>query len=145
MAEFEINKMTLMQMDVLKEIANIGAGNATTALSTMLNTAVNMSIPQIKLLEFQELADVIGGAENVVVGILLTLQQSIDGMMMFILEKDTAYKVVNRLMGRPADDTGEFSDMDISALSELGNIIAGSYLSSISSFTNMPISASKPN
>ncbi len=144
MAEFEINKMTLMQMDVLKEIANIGAGNATTALSTMLNTAVNMSIPQIKLLEFQELADVIGGAENVVVGILLTLQQSIDGMMMFILEKDTAYKVVNRLMGRPADDTGEFSDMDISALSELGNIIAGSYLSSISSFTNMPISASIP-
>ena len=136
--------MSYMQFDVLKEIANIGAGNATTALSTLLSTKVDMKVPKIDVLEFKELSDVIGGAENVVVGILLTLQNSIDGMMMFIMEKDSAGQVVNQLMGRPAEKIEEFSEMDLSALQEIGNIIAGSYLSAISAFTNMPITSSVP-
>lgn len=145
MATTRIDEMTFMQFDVLKEIANIGAGNATTALSTMLNTKVNMQVPKIDVLEFKELADVIGGAENVVVGILLTLQKSIDGMMMFIMEKESALQVVGQLMaGMPRTDGEDFSEMDLSALQEIGNIIAGSYLSSISAFTNMPITSSVP-
>lgn len=133
-----------MQFDVLKEIANIGAGNATTALSTLLSTKVDMQVPKIDVLEFKALADVIGGAENVVVGILLTLQKSIDGMMMFIMEKDSAGQIVNQLMGRPVEAIEDFTEMDLSALQEIGNIIAGSYLSAISAFTNMPITSSIP-
>lgn len=149
MADFELNRMTPMQLDVLKEIANIGAGNATTALSSLLNTAVNMKVPKIELLEFKELADAIGGAENLVVGILLTLHQSIEGMMMFIVDKPTAHKIVGRLLNKSPesqtnDEPAGFTEMDLSALSEIGNIIAGSYLSSISTFMNMPISTSIP-
>lgn len=144
MATTKIEEMSFMQFDVLKEIANIGAGNATTALSTLLNTRVDMQVPKIDVLEFKELADVIGGAENVVVGILLTLQKSIDGMMMFVMEKGSAGQVVNQLMGKPAETIDEFSEMDLSALQEVGNIIAGSYLSAISAFTNMPITSSVP-
>lgn len=147
MSDFRLNEMTPMQLDVLKEIANIGAGNATTALSSLLNTAVNMEVPKIELLEFKELADAIGGAENLVVGILLTLQQSIEGMMMFIVDTETAHKIVGRLLGNynPEDaDRPDFSEMDLSAISEIGNIIAGSYMSSISTFMNMPISISVP-
>ncbi len=144
MATTRLEEMSYMQFDVLKEIANIGAGNATTALSTLLSTKVDMKVPKIDVLEFKELAEVIGGAENVVVGILLTLQNSIDGMMMFIMEKDSAGQVVNQLMGRPAEKIEEFSEMDLSALQEIGNIIAGSYLSAISAFTNMPITSSVP-
>ena len=133
-----------MQLDVLKEIANIGAGNATTSLSNLLNASVDMSVPTVKFLEFKELGDIIGGAENLVVGILLTLEDDLDGMMMFIMEKDAAHKVVSRLMGRPAVTFDDFDEMDLSALKEIGNIIAGSYLSSISSFTNMVITSSVP-
>ena len=83
------------------------------------------------------------GAENLVVGILLTLDTGIEGMMMFILESGSAEQIVNLLMGK-SGKLDEFSEMDLSALQEIGNIIAGSYLSAISAFTNMTITASVP-
>ena len=137
-----------MEFDVLKEISNIGAGNATTAISTMMNLKVDMQVPVIKFLEFKELAEVIGGAENLVVGILLALQSDIDGMMMFVMEKKAAEEIVNNIL--PGAGTGEpggerdFTEMELSVLQELGNIIAGSYLSAISSLTNMCITSSVP-
>lgn len=143
MAELQLNQMNAMHFDVLKEIANIGAGNATTALSKMLSTKVDMKVPCIQFMEFKELAEGIGGAENIVVGILLTLDTGIEGMMMFVLESDSAESIVNLLMGK-SGKLDEFSEMDLSALQEIGNIIAGSYLSAISAFTNMTITASVP-
>jgi len=143
MAELQLNEMNAMHFDVLKEIANIGAGNATTALSKMLNAKVDMKVPCIQFMEFKELAEGIGGAENIVVGILLTLDTGIEGMMMFVLESDSAEQIVNLLMGK-SGKLDEFTEMDLSALQEIGNIIAGSYLSAISAFTNMTITASVP-
>jgi len=143
MAELQLSEMNAMHFDVLKEIANIGAGNATTALSKMLSTKVDMKVPCIQFMEFKELAEGIGGAENLVVGILLTLDTGIEGMMMFVLESDSAEAIVNLLMGK-SGKLDEFSEMDLSALQEIGNIIAGSYLSAISAFTNMTITASVP-
>ena len=143
MAELQLSEMNAMHFDVLKEIANIGAGNATTALSKMLSAKVDMKVPRIQFMEFKELAEGIGGAENIVVGILLTLDTGIEGMMMFVLESDSAEQIVNLLMGK-SGKLEEFSEMDLSALQEIGNIIAGSYLSAISAFTNMTITASVP-
>lgn len=143
MAELQLDEMNALHFDVLKEIANIGAGNATTALSKMLNAKVDMKVPCIQFMEFKELAEGIGGAENLVVGILLTLDTGIEGMMMFVLESDSAEQIVNLLMGK-SGKLDEFTEMDLSALQEIGNIIAGSYLSAISAFTNMTITASVP-
>ncbi len=137
--------MDNMQFDVLREIGNIGAGNATTALSQMLSAKVDMKVPKIELLEFQELAELIGGAENIVVGILLTLQDDIDGMMMFLLEKTSAKNIVRMLMGGYGENGAEeFSEMELSAMQEIGNIIAGAYLSSLSTLTNLTITSSVP-
>ncbi|MDE7298111.1 MAG: chemotaxis protein CheC [Lachnospiraceae bacterium] len=145
MAEVKIEQMDNMQFDVLKEIGNIGAGNATTALSQMLSAKVDMKVPKIELLEFQELAELIGGAENIVVGILLTLQDDIDGMMMFLLERTSAKNIVRLLMGGYGGSEGdEFSEMELSAMQEIGNIIAGAYLSSLSTLTNLTITSSVP-
>jgi chemotaxis protein CheC len=136
--------MDNMQYDVLREIGNIGAGNATTALSQMINTKIDMKVPKVDLLEFKELSDIVGGAENLVVGILFTLDGQIDGMMMFMLDMGAARHLVNVLMGNPDDDKREFSEMELSALNEIGNIIAGAYLSSLSTLTNILITASVP-
>lgn len=144
MAKMNINGMDSMQFDVLKEIGNIGAGNATTALSKMLNAKVDMKVPKIELLEFKELPEIIGGAENIVVGILLTLEGDIDGMIMFVLEKDAARKIVHMLMGGMGGNSEEFNEIELSALQEIGNIIAGAYLSSLSTLTNMTITSSVP-
>jgi chemotaxis protein CheC len=134
-----------MQYDVLREIGNIGAGNATTALSQMINSKIDMKVPKVDLLEFKELADIVGGAENLVVGILFTLEGQIDGMMMFMMDMDAARHLVNLLVGSSYENSsGEFSEMELSALNEIGNIISGAYLSSLSSLTNILITSSVP-
>lgn len=142
----ELDQMDSMQFDVLREIGNIGAGNATTALSQMLSAKVDMKVPKVDFLEFKELGGLIGGEENIVVGILLTLQDDIEGMMMFILERDSARNIVRTLMGGYAtsQDGEDFTEMELSALQEIGNIISGAYLSSLSTLTQMKITESVP-
>ena len=149
MTHEHLEEFSDLEFDVLKELSNIGAGNATTAISTMMNLKVNMNIPVIKFLEFKELAGVIGGEENIVVGILLGLQSDLDGMMMFLMDRKSAIGVINKILtmnGAPAmAEDADFDEMDISVLQELGNIIAGSYLSAISTLTNLTITATVPS
>lgn len=144
MSKISLDEMDFMHYDVLKEIGNIGAGNATTALSQLIGAKIDMNVPKVELLEFKELPEIVGGAENIVVGILLTLDGDIDGMMMFMLEQSSAHNLVNILMGRTKGENEEFSEMDLSALNEIGNIISGAYLSSLSALTNMLITPSVP-
>lgn len=144
MPKISLDHMDSFHFDVLKELGNIGAGNATTALSKMIGGKVDMKVPKVELLEFKNLMDIVGGAENIVVGILLTLEGEIEGMMMFMLEQPSAHHLVNRLMGKQADDTSEFDEMDLSALNEIGNIITGAYLSSLSTLTGILITSSIP-
>ncbi len=148
MSELDLNRIDNMQYDVLREIGNIGAGNATTALSQMINSKISMNVPKVELLEFKELSEFVGGAEKIVVGILFTLGGDIDGMMMFMMDKAASMNLVNILLGNLqqqeiSDDT-EFSEMGLSALNEIGNIISGAYLSSLSSLTNLKITTSIP-
>ena len=128
-----------IEFDVLTEIGNIGAGNATTALSQLINARIDMRVPKVELLTFAELAEVIGGAETLVAGILLSLEGDIQGSMLFIR------LLVQQLMGCKDDSTEQFTEMETSALQEIGNIISGAYLSAISSLTNMLITASVPS
>lgn len=144
MSNINLDHMDSMQFDVLKEIGNIGAGNATTALSTMINGKIDMDVPIVDLLEFKELPEMIGGAENIVVGILITLEGEINGMMMFIMDTTSAFNLVNILMGKSLSQFEDFTEMELSALQEIGNIIAGAYLSSLSTLTNIRIDASIP-
>ena len=131
-----------IEFDVLTEI---GAGNATTALSQLINARIDMRVPKVELLTFAELAEVIGGAETLVAGILLSLEGDIQGSMLFILESNAARLLVQQLMGCKDDSTEQFTEMETSALQEIGNIISGAYLSAISSLTNMLITASVPS
>lgn len=144
MAKINLDQMDGFHYDVLKEIGNIGAGNATTALSTLLGSKIDMKVPNVELLDFTSLADIVGGAETTVVGILLTLEGDIEGMMMFMLEADSAHHLLNRLMDKHNDIDYAFDEMDYSALNEIGNIIAGAYLSSMSTLTNLYITPSVP-
>ncbi|MBE6014544.1 MAG: chemotaxis protein CheC [Lachnospiraceae bacterium] len=139
-----LDEINTVYFDVLKEIGNIGAGNATTALAKMLDMKIDMKVPKVELLEFAALAAVISAEDEPVMGILLEVQSDIAGSMMFFLELDSAYYLCNKLMGRDPDWRGEFTEMDLSALKEIGNIISGSYLSALSSLTNMTITSSVP-
>ncbi len=133
-----------MYFDVLREIGNIGAGNATTAIANMLGLKVDMSVPSVELMGFQELPTAIGPEEDVIAGIYLEVIGDISGSMMFLLSLDSAHYLVNTLMGRDPGYSEEFDEMDLSALKEIGNIIGGSYLSALSGLTNLNIQPSVP-
>jgi len=139
------NDLNDLQIDVLKEIGNIGAGNAATALAKMLNKKIDMDVPKVKILEFKDVNDILGGAEILVAGILLRVTGDLTGNIMYIMELTAAHVLVDMLMGRPSDARGEFTEMEISALKEVGNILAGSYLSSLSTLTNLKIMPSVPD
>lgn len=129
--------------DVLKELGNIGAGNATTALAQMLQCKVDMKVPQVRLLEFNEVGSAIGGEEQIMTGVYLAVEGDITGSIMFLLPVEGAKHLIQKLMGM--DPQGEsFSEMEISALKEIGNIITGSYLNSLSTMTNLKIVPSIP-
>lgn len=148
MSKIDLEKLEDSQFDVLKEIGNIGAGNATTALATMLNIKVDMSVPNVELLPFDNISSFIGSEEQTVVGILLEIQGDIDGMMMFLFDMKSAHHLVNSLMMRDVhqDENGmaDFSEMEMSALNEIGNIVSGSYLSALSGLTGMKMVSSVP-
>ena len=148
MSKIDLEKLEDSQFDVLKEIGNIGAGNATTALATMLNIKVDMSVPNVALLPFDNISSFIGSEEQTVVGILLEIQGDIDGMMMYLFDMKSAHHLVNSLMMRDVhqDENGmaDFSEMEMSALNEIGNIVSGSYLSALSGLTGMKMVSSVP-
>ncbi len=144
MGGITLEEMPEEYFDVLKELGNIGAGNATTALSQMMQCKVDMSVPQVKLLEFKELGEIIGGEEMIMAGIYLGIEGDITGSIMFLLEKQMARHLVNKLMGTCVEGE-EFSEMEFSALKEVGNIITAAYLTSLSSLTGLTIYPSVPD
>lgn len=134
-----------IEFDVLTEIGNIGAGNATTALSQLINARIDMHVPKVEMLSFADLAEVVGGAETLVAGILLSIEGDINGTMLFMLESSAAHLLVQQLIGSGENESSQFTEMQISALQEIGNIISGAYLSAISTMTNLQISVSVPS
>ncbi len=145
MAENTLDNLNDLQFDVLKEIGNIGAGNATTALAKMMNMKIDMNVPRVDLVPFSNLPDIFGSPEEVLAGILVQLDGDIKGMMMFLVKEKSAHNLVNSLMGGMIQSSGNgFSDMELSALGEIGNIIIGAYLSAMSNLTSLKISSSVP-
>lgn len=144
MQNFSLND-SQQYFDVLKEIGNIGAGNATTALAQLLQCKVDMKVPQVRLLEFQEVGAAMGGEEQIMAGVYLLVEGDITGSMMFLLEEKAAHCLVAKLMQMPENSENGFTEMELSALKEIGNIIVASYLNSLSVLTNMKIVPSIPD
>ena len=144
MGDLSLEKVSETYLDVLKEIGNIGAGNAMTALSQMLNCKVDMKVPQVKLLDFNEVGALMGGEEQVMVGVFLGVEGDITGSMMFLVEQGSAKHLLHKIMGDMVQQEG-FSEIEFSAMQEIGNIITGAYLNSLSMMTNLTIIPTPPS
>ncbi|MBQ4522714.1 MAG: chemotaxis protein CheC [Lachnospiraceae bacterium] len=142
----DIKDIYSRNLDILSEIGNIGAGNATTALAQIIGNKVNMDVPQVRLLGFNELTEIVGGAENIVIGIMCRIEGDLTGMMMFMLEKSAANHLIDIvMMGFDDGSEEEFSEMKLSALHELGNIIVGAYLNALAGLTGLKVIESIPH
>lgn len=142
----DIQKITSLHLDILKEIGNIGAAHAATALSSLLTRKIDMHVPKVEMVSFEEMMELAGGAETVVVGIFLRIEGDSEGSMFFVLPIEQADRFIQSLIN---DDHFSFSDgkpteLGISAMQELGNILSGSYLSALSDFTGMKLFPTVP-
>lgn len=132
------------QMDVLKEIGNIGAGNAATALSKLLGKQVDMKVPSARLMPFDQITESLGGAEQVVTAVFLRVVGEVPGNMFFIITLESSKRLLNRLLGMDIGADG-FTELEMSALAEIGNILAGSYLTSLSDFIKLNLQPTVPS
>jgi len=142
----DFNQLSGMQIDALREIGNVGAGNAATALAQMIHSKIDMSVPRVNILPFSEVPDLIGGADLHVAGIYLHVSGSAPCNILFILPIKKAGFLVQMLMGRPTEDPEniDFTDMEMSAMMELGNIISATYLNALAMFTQLSFIPSVP-
>lgn len=130
-------------IDILKEIGNIGSGNAATALAKMLNKRVDMNVPKVNVLDISDVPDLIGGPETLVTGVYFKIEGDLDGSIMFVLDIDSTKTLIKILMNGYQND--EIDDFTKSILQEIGNILSGSYISSLSSLTGLNIKISIPS
>lgn len=138
------NKFSAMQIDVLKEIGNIGSGNACTALAMLLNTFVDMTVPSIRFLDFESVKEFLGGGESEVLGIRIGVKEDLTGMMFHIVKKQFAERIINTFYPKELETLNDLNDMDLSVLSEMGNITSGAYANALASLSNMKVDIMTP-
>lgn len=138
----EIMKLSEIQYDALKEVGNVGIGQATTSLSKMVNKRVDISLPDLKLIPITEVPQIVRNEEPVV-GIVLELRGDTKGYLLLLLSKDDA-KLLIKLIAGITEETDTFGEMEESVLKELGNIMSGTYITALSNFLGLSLGLSPP-
>jgi chemotaxis protein CheC len=142
----DFTNLTTVQRDVLKEIGNIGAGNAATSMSELLDKKIDMQIPTVNVVDFNEMMDMIGGHEKLITALFFRIEGKAPGTVYFILSVEEAQNLIGEITKQSGYTLlGEnFDEMAVSALQEAGNIITSAYLSALSDFTNLNMQPSIP-
>ena len=141
MAIYRYEELGENQMDVFREIGSIGNGNAITALSGILSEKISMELPEVNILEFNMAQNKIGDAEEIVGAVLVEMSGELSGLMMLILKRDFIKTMIKKVLSYEKEN---LLDMEESFLIEVGNIMLSSYISALSSLTNIQIHLSVP-
>ncbi len=130
--------------DTLKEIANIGSGTAAGSLASLLKDKITMTVPEVDTPEFKNLPDILNGADKIVASVLVKISGDIKGMMMYIMDEHSACTLTNQLLKKNNKTLYDFGEMELSVITEIGNILTSSYLTSLSSLLKFKIAKSVP-
>lgn len=133
-----------MHRDMLQELGNIGCGNAVTSLATMTSKKIDMSVPKVHILNYNEIAQLLGGPEKTIVAMMVDFEGDVSGTMMFLLNHDFAGRLIEDVAGIKVKDFNRLGEIECSILMELSNIMGGAYISALSTLTNLSISLSVP-
>jgi chemotaxis protein CheC len=141
----DIRDLKELQLDALKEVENIGAGHAATALSQMTNRRIMISVPKIQVTRLEDVADLLGDPSEVVAAILLHMLGDLTGRTLLVFPDHSARRLCDLLLRRAPGATTAFGDLEQSSLKEAGNILCGAYMNALSSFMGMMLLPSVPS
>jgi chemotaxis protein CheC len=133
-----------LALDVIREVGSIGTGNAATAVSELLSANVRIKLPDVKIAGFNEAVTMLGNPEEPVAAILVQMSGDMDGIMLFLLKMDFINAVLQTMLGKSVSNYSELDELEISALTEVGNIMISSYVNALSGLADMEIDLSVP-
>lgn len=145
MAFTKIDDFSSMHLDVLREIGNIGSGSAATALASLLNTVVDIEVPVISLISYDQVAEYLGGKDTRALGMVVDLEGDVHGCMLEVVHQDFASTLINTFYQKNINSLDEIDDMDISVIREMSNITTAAYVNSIATMTQLFINIGPPD
>jgi chemotaxis protein CheC len=141
----DIRSLKALQLDALREVANIGAGHAATALSQMINSTIMISVPTINVSRLEEVPPQISAPEEPVAAVLMHMLGDLTGRTLLVFPKATAIRLAELMLRRPQGSSQELGEMEQSAIKEAGNILSSAYMNALSDFMGMMLLPSPPS
>ncbi|MEP6473218.1 MAG: chemotaxis protein CheC [Gemmatimonadota bacterium] len=141
----DVRDLHALQQDALREVANIGAGHAATALSQLTNRTIMISVPEVNITRLEEVPEVLGKADDVVAAVLMHMMGDLTGRTLLLFPEPSARQLCDILLKRPIGTTQVFGAMEQSGLKEVGNILSSAYLNALSDFMGMMLVPSVPS
>lgn len=138
------DELTSMELDTLREIGSMGTGNAATALSEMLGREVRITLPEVRIMGYNEAIEWIGGPEEITAGVLVKMGGQINGIMLSVQQIDFVNLVLESILGKHITDYSELGEMESSALVEVGNIMISTFINALSGLAGVDISLTVP-
>ncbi|MGH7700372.1 MAG: chemotaxis protein CheC [Gemmatimonadales bacterium] len=141
----DVRELKALQLDALKEVANIGAGHAATALSQLTNRRIMISVPEINVARLEEVPELLGNPQEVVAAVLMHMLGDLTGRTLLLFPEMVARRLCDMLLRRPLGSTAAFDAIEQSCLKEAGNILSGAYMNALSDFMGMLLLPSVPS
>lgn len=141
----DIRSLTATQLDALREVANIGAGHAATALSTMTGQTIMISVPTLNIARLEEVPPQISGPEEPVAAVMMHMLGDLTGRTLLVFPKPTAIRLSELMLRRPEGSSRDLGELEQSAIREAGNILSGAYMNALSDFMGMMLLPSPPS
>jgi chemotaxis protein CheC len=141
----DIRSLTELELDALREIANIGAGHAATALSTMTGDTIMISVPMLQVAPLEDAVARIAAPEEPVAAVLMHMLGDLTGRTLLVFPQRVAIRLAELMLHRPAGSSKEMGPLEQSAIKEAGNILSGAYMNALSDFMGMMLLPSPPS
>ena len=141
----DIRSLKAIQLDALREVANIGAGHAATALSQMTGGTIMISVPTINIARLEEVPPQVSGPEEPVAAVLMHMLGDLTGRTLLVFPKPTAIRLSEMMLRRPQGSSTDLGELEQSAIKEAGNILSGAYMNALSDFMGLMLLPSPPS
>ena len=138
------DQLTSLEIDTLREIGSIGTGNAATALSTMLGREVRITLPEVRIMGYNEAIEWIGGPEAVTAGVLVKLSGQMNGIMLSVQQIEFVNLVLQSMLGTTIASYEELNDLGKSTLVEVGNTAISTFINALSGLSGVSVELTVP-